>query len=921
MELASTAIGVVGLAALFSTCTETLDTLAAAARYSVNREILQTKIEVERLRLMVWGESAGLTDIDPSRPEDETGYDPDFLNESLGGAALRPAVAGLLACFAHYFEDIEQLQSRYGLVTQKQNQDKESTPALAEAPTRQILLTTFQRTYARFQQRTSKVQASTSAFKKAKWAITDERKFRNLVAELKAINDSLDSLLPAIRDKTRVQMRTAIMRSTDVDQLQNLVTAADEATDLIAETASLRLEMLSISGKGAVKPAPKVVQVTSASKELRGEGLNNASTQSGPSGSKSVVQDLIAATIADAPSPASVSTAPTGDIYDDTGALVVHKAYHKADSLACFSWHVGLGETTDLAECPPVADAMFGVAESFLEVDVVSDRKYAGWSPGSVSLIGFAREATFWKRAGELEKKPNPPSWYRVNSKPLSQDFLDKRWRQLVKEGLGDDFTDKKGYEQVLELLGPSHYTWLDPKEGYKLRHQITDLLGALSSSIIPNFEERGSIGLVAFHDQTVPNSPFGFIDFMRQMVIARELTLRIQLANQRWYGGITRRVIYDMIAADLWTRHVEIKPVAAAFGIPKAVFQRQVHGIIRFVDEMRWPYADEIQKEANHLLEKNPEEIALDLRLQDWLMGLVLPGARLPLILVGVLYQLSPTLRPHIPTESVKFRDGNFGIVYPEASYWNVRSVLGKVLAPLSRDQETNHRKVHCLGGWVGPCLSPSLPECRLGLTVSLSTRQPPFAPLELDSSIGDATKTTLSSIGGQGHGGEWMLPTPPELSRDTVALQTVRLSKAPKADLSAKDALYYTARIDFRLGRSRTFVTFTLYTNSVFVSVPPCRGTHKVDPHAAGRYTFAVKGIEEIARISKTCDAATDMAIMVVNATGGPASEVFARAWCCQTGTNAVIWRREGGKCCFKCALMVASTDGLGTGTLIAC
>jgi hypothetical protein len=141
------------------------------------------------------------------------------------------------------------------------------------------------------------------------------------------------------------------------------------------------------------------------------------------------------------------------------------------------------------------------------------------------------------------------------------------------------------------------------------------------------------------------------------------------------------------------------------------------------------------------------------------------------------------------------------------------------------------------------------------------------------------------------------------------------------PRADLSAKDALHYSARIDFCLGRSGTSITFTLYTNSVFIAVPPCRGSHKIDPRAAGRYTFVLRGIEELSRISKKGDAAARMAILVINATGGPASKVFARAWCCHTGTNAVIWRREGGKCCFKCALMVASTDGLGTGVLIAC
>lgn len=430
----------------------------------------------------------------------------------------------------------------------------------------------------------------------------------------------------------------------------------------------------------------------------------------------------------------------------------------------------------------------------------------------------------------------------------------------------------------------------------------------------------NGSIALLAFYEKIDPNSGFGFADFMRQMLVARELTLRIQLANQSWYGGITSRVIYDMIAADLWARNMEIKPTGG-YGVPKSVLQRQMNGIIKFVDDMQWPYADEVREAANHLLGAQPHEISVDVRIHDWMGGLVFPGAHFPLILVGALYKLSPTLRAHMPTETVKVREGNYGIVYPEASYWHTRSVLGKVLAPLSREQQTGHCKVRCLGGWIGPCPSPSLPECRLGLTVSLSTRQPPFPPLELDSGIGDTAETTWSSTDGQGHSGEWMLPTAPEPSLDTVAVQTIRLSKAPKADLSAKDAAHYTARIDFRLGRSRTFVTFTLYTNSTFIATPPCRGVHKIDPRAAGRYTFAAKGIEELPRLSKKGDAAADTTILVVNATGGPASEVFARAWCCHTGTNAVIWRREGGKCCFKCALMVASTDGLGTEVLIAC
>ncbi|KAJ5819549.1 hypothetical protein N7474_005140 [Penicillium riverlandense] len=221
MEIASTAISVIGLASLFSTCIETLNTLSSAARYGINREILQTRIEVERLRLIVWGESVGLAEINPeSKASEITENDLAILDESIRSNTLRPAVAGLLTCFAHYFEDIEELQKRYGLAPRHEGRSK--SPARGKTPTRGTLLSKFQETYLRFQERTSEAQKKTSALKKAVWAVTDERKFRALLAEIKAINDSLVSLLPAIGEKVRVQMRSEIMKNKDIGQLQKL---------------------------------------------------------------------------------------------------------------------------------------------------------------------------------------------------------------------------------------------------------------------------------------------------------------------------------------------------------------------------------------------------------------------------------------------------------------------------------------------------------------------------------------------------------------------------------------------------------------------------------------------------------------------------------------------------------------------------
>ncbi|KAJ5613409.1 hypothetical protein N7510_006603 [Penicillium lagena] len=421
-------------------------------------------------------------------------------------------------------------------------------------------------------------------------------------------------------------------------------------------------------------------------------------------------------------------------------------------------------------------------------------------------------------------------------------------------------------------------------------------------------------MSLVAYREKLDPNSKYRFVDFIRQLLLAREANLRIQRAERSWYGGITKRAIYDMVAADLFARHMEPQngPEQGYTPSPSLVKQ-QLDGVIKFADEMQWPYADEIQQAARILQNTKVDEMNIDLRVSDWICGWVLPGGTFSMILVAVLYNLSSTLRGHLPVGAIQIKLGCFGIVFPNASYWSVRSVLGKVLAPLALDSESGLSQVRCLGGWVGPCLSVSLPDCAFGRLVTLSGHPPP--------SVNSQDKETTKHKNKQEHGAAWTLPTPPKLSTDAAVLQTVRLSKAPPSpETMAKDAESFTARLDFRLSRSQIFATFTLYTNSVFIAAPPCQGTHKVDLHASERYTFAVRGVEELAQVSRKDGSFAKMAILVVNATGGPASEVFARAWCCHTGTNAVIWKREGGTCCFKCALMLASKDGLAMGVLVA-
>jgi hypothetical protein len=358
MEVAGTAIGVLGLVSLYGSCIDMLDALSSAARYGVDRELLQTKIEVERVRLMVWGTSVGLADIDLSAGGKTEATEDDLvaIDEGLQRAALRTAVAGLLTCFVRTFEDVEDLQKRYGL--------SPATPSLAagaggtkeQLPGREMLTSAFRKTYARFQERTAASQKQATPLTKATWAVADEKKFRALIAELRAINDSLVSLLPAVRDRSRVRMRAEIMQATDMRQLQSLVNASDDATDLVAETASLRIEMLSTRGPQAVsrKPVPRTVPIVTPPPVAVPQ--QRVLTPEPPLVIPTTPEAIPVTKDPGPPQPAE----PAFVAYDNTGALVVHKVYKTADSLMCYSWLSGIGDAPELSVIQPPFHPSFG---------------------------------------------------------------------------------------------------------------------------------------------------------------------------------------------------------------------------------------------------------------------------------------------------------------------------------------------------------------------------------------------------------------------------------------------------------------------------------------------------------------------------------------------------------------------------------
>ncbi|KAG8808530.1 hypothetical protein FRC17_003905 [Serendipita sp. 399] len=127
-------------------------------------------------------------------------------------------------------------------------------------------------------------------------------------------------------------------------------------------------------------------------------------------------------------------------------------------------------------------------------------------------------------------------------------------------------------------------------------------------------------------------------------------------------------------------------------------------------------------------------------------------------------------------------------------------------------------------------------------------------------------------------------------------------------------EEEVQYRASMTFKIDNEPS-VTYTLYTNPVFVTPPSCQGgPHKIHLRELPKFQRNVWNVEDL-KAAEPVDY-EDNGVMVINATGKGA-ETLARAWCSERGKSAII-RAHGGPC-FSCAYHVASGKGLGINLLI--
>ena len=123
-------------------------------------------------------------------------------------------------------------------------------------------------------------------------------------------------------------------------------------------------------------------------------------------------------------------------------------------------------------------------------------------------------------------------------------------------------------------------------------------------TDIFADFPDSSSVGLQ--WSGNVTDTCIGVWNFLRQIIVARELAIRLKnLDGTRGYTGFTERILGSLIVSDLWLKHVRIILVDAK--LPTGVLQGPE-------TEEAKAKAEEFKNQGNEALKKGEYDKAVDL-------------------------------------------------------------------------------------------------------------------------------------------------------------------------------------------------------------------------------------------------------------------------------------------------------------------
>ncbi|OQE34327.1 hypothetical protein PENCOP_c022G01044 [Penicillium coprophilum] len=180
MEPVSLAISVASLGSVFQTCIAAFNCLTDAMRIGSTALSLEIRFRVEAMRLNLWGKSRGLTNALNGGPRG---------NDLLEIGEMRRLILDILGRIAQLLEKHVQVTQKYRALA-----DPQASEDVADSSS--LSLPKVMAAKAKLDSRIADVSQRTSIGAKIRWALQDKNELTALLAELTALNDGLERLLP-----------------------------------------------------------------------------------------------------------------------------------------------------------------------------------------------------------------------------------------------------------------------------------------------------------------------------------------------------------------------------------------------------------------------------------------------------------------------------------------------------------------------------------------------------------------------------------------------------------------------------------------------------------------------------------------------------------------------------------------------------
>ena len=205
----------IGIASLFSTCIECFEYFKAAQSLGDDLKILLVKLDIEKTRLLIWGNAVGILRVDDSERA------PD-----LRDPAKVAVITKCLELIKALFSDTEKLEKEYGVKVATRD---EENPDSGVDPLSRNSMNVFKTSYKRFWVRNAASSARPGVISKTKWAIHDKAKFEDLRGHLKDFIDGLHEIVPVKKESQDAVIQGDISSILDLSKLHLVRSACSEA--------------------------------------------------------------------------------------------------------------------------------------------------------------------------------------------------------------------------------------------------------------------------------------------------------------------------------------------------------------------------------------------------------------------------------------------------------------------------------------------------------------------------------------------------------------------------------------------------------------------------------------------------------------------------------------------------------------------